>query len=184
MQTPLFSLWKRPASAKKVSPWLWGLFGLPILLLSGVLSSTQARAGTLPGSPTPAELDPNLGLTTLDVLLKLGIVIGLIYLSLYFLRRWQGKISGRATRQLSVIESLSLSPRQSLHLVRAGSQVLLIGATDQTLTSLTPVELLPEPVAVAVPEQPAPSLAHFSSYLTQALSPAFAPVKVRHDSES
>ena len=183
MQIFLSSLWKKQPARKKVTPWVWGLMGFAILLLSGLFSPTPAGAGAWSKgvAPTPAEASPNLGLTALDVLLKLGLVIGLIYLSLYFLRRWQGKLNGRTTRQLNVIETLSLSPRQTLHLVRAGTQVFLIGATDQTLTQLSPIDLLPEPIETS---ESVPSALSFSSYLTQSLTPAFAPVKVSHDPES
>lgn len=181
MRTALVNHWK----GKKFPAWGWGLLALGGLLLSMGLATpaeTPVFAGNgatdgaanAPGITPPAEL----GFSALDVLLKLGFVIGLIYVSLYLLRRWS-QMSGKASRQLHVLESLALSPRQTLHLVRVGSQTLLIGATDQALASLGTVELPLDPLPD--PEKPTPP---FSTLLTQALTPAISPLKVSHDPES
>ena len=80
-----------------------------------------------------------------EVILKLGVVLVLIYLSLYFLRRWQVGRPGGLPRQVIILETTRLSPRQALHLVRVGSQVMLIGATDNSLALLSEeVELVGE----------------------------------------
>lgn len=170
---------------KKLPAWAWGLLALGGLILGMALSPAEAPVyagnGSTGGVATTSAITPptEIGFSALDVLLKLGFVIGLIYASLYLLRRWQGQMTGRPTRQMRVVESLSLAPRQTLHLVRVGSQTLLIGATDQTLTQLGSVDLPPEPIPTS--EKPAPS---FSSLLAQSLPLAFSPVKVSHDSES
>lgn len=181
MRSALLNSWK----GKKLPAWAWGLLALGGLFLGMTLSPSKTPVYAGPGAPDgllptsgitpPAEL----GFSALDVLLKLGFVIGLIYVSLYLLRRWQGQMTGRATRQMRVVESLSLAPRQTLHLVRVGSQTLLIGATDQTLTSLGAVSLPPEPEPE--PTKPAPA---FSTLLAQSLPLAFSPAKVSHDSEA
>jgi flagellar protein FliO/FliZ len=98
--------------------------------------------------PTPDLVNASTPLETavlgMDVLFKLGVVIGLIYISLYLLRRWRGALPGARTRRLSILETTPLTPRQALHLVQVGGRVLLIGATDQNLTMLTEIDLLPE----------------------------------------
>jgi flagellar biogenesis protein FliO len=72
-----------------------------------------------------------------EVILKLGVVLVLIYASLYFLRRWQVGRPGGLPPQVTILETTRLSPRQALHLVRVGSQVMLIGATDHSLALLS-----------------------------------------------
>ncbi|MCB9134622.1 MAG: flagellar biosynthetic protein FliO [Anaerolineales bacterium] len=181
MRTSFLNSWK----GKKLPAWVWGLLALGGLLLSMALSPGETPVYAGNGSPdrvtTASGITPpaDIGFSALDVLLKLGVVIGLIYVSLYLLRHWQGQLAGRATRQMRVVESLSLAPRQTLHLVRVGSQTLLIGATDQTLTSLGVVTLPPEPEPE--PEKPAPA---FSTFLAHTLPLAFSPAKVSHDLES
>jgi len=84
---------------------------------------------------------------TLEVFVKLGIVLLLVYLSLYLLRRLQGVGQFTARRQISLLETVHLSPRQKLHLVRVGERTLLLGATDHSLSFLAEVDLPPAPAA-------------------------------------
>ncbi|KAA3648375.1 MAG: flagellar biosynthetic protein FliO [Chloroflexi bacterium] len=76
----------------------------------------------------------------LDLIIKLILVLGLIYGSLYLLRRWQGNTLARPDKQVRLLESTRLSPRQGLHLVQAGTRVLLIGATDNSLSTLAEID--------------------------------------------
>ncbi len=143
---------------RSIPRWAWGL-----LLLAAVLVAARPvdhPGGT--GSVTPfsnGEETVSQGGLVLDVIFKLGIVVVLIYVSLLLLKRWQdagGKMPGgilsmrMKERQLTVLETTRLSPRQALHLVKVGSQTVLIGATDQALTLLTEVDDLPAP---AIPDQ-------------------------------
>ena len=75
-----------------------------------------------------------------SVIFKLGIVILLIYVSLYTLRKWQLGKMDPTTKTMQVIETIHLTPHQSLHLVQIASREILIGATDQALTLLGEVE--------------------------------------------
>jgi flagellar biosynthetic protein FliO len=76
----------------------------------------------------------------LDVLFKLGIVVLLIYASLYLLKRLQAGTAPGSRKRLAILETARLSSRQALHLVKVGDQVLLIGATDQSVNYLLNVE--------------------------------------------
>ncbi len=135
MKRILLSWLNRMSGVKDVAAWVWGLIALILLGMMALLARVL--------EPPAQEDFPGISIgTALDVFLKLGLVILLIYVSLHILRRWQTRISGNPTQQMTIVETLHLSPRQALHLVQAGSQVLLIGATDQTLTCLTEVELL------------------------------------------
>ncbi len=109
----------------------------------------------------------------LDVIFKLALVLALIYGSLYLLRRWQVGAFASARRQLTVLETTRLSPRQSLHLVRVGERAWLIGATDQAVSLLAEVELLSE---VMQPDQPAPAPQAASAFAA-ALSRVLRPVR-------
>ncbi|MBL8055359.1 MAG: flagellar biosynthetic protein FliO, partial [Anaerolineales bacterium] len=114
------SAWRRP---------LLGAAGLVGLVLLGAVAGGGASA--------EGEGALDTGRLVVDVLVKLGLVLVLIYASLYLLRRWQGGALGGTglfaprTRQVTLLETTRLSPRQALHLVRAGGQVFLLGATDQ-----------------------------------------------------
>lgn len=84
--------------------------------------------------------NPTTGITfgwTVGVFLKLGAVLALILVIAVFFRRYQGGKFGNQNRQMSIVETLTLSPRRSLHLVRVGEQIYFIGATDQSITLLS-----------------------------------------------
>jgi flagellar biosynthetic protein FliO len=96
----------------------------------------------LPGT-SESPTDP-LGSTPLyfvGVFIKLIGVLLLIVASAAIFRRWKNLgPKGGSVRQLHLLETVRLSPRQALHLVAIGDQHILIGATDQSIALITPVE--------------------------------------------
>jgi len=90
-----------------------------------------------------------------DVILKLVVVLGLVYVALHGLRWLQRNKSktfaGGAT--INVLETAGLAPGRSLHLVVVGEKTLLLGATDHQISVLAELS----DAAVPVPdEDPAP----------------------------
>jgi flagellar biosynthetic protein FliO len=78
--------------------------------------------------------------------IKLVVVLLLILASAVFARRWlQPGIRAASVRKMRVMESVKLSPKQALHLVSVGDQQFLIGATDQSVTLISPVEVNLDP---------------------------------------
>jgi flagellar biosynthetic protein FliO len=147
-----FGRWRRVVR----HPAFW-LGGLGLLLVLGLETFSGLRPAGPPAAPlTPAGLGaaPEAlasGGLVVDVILKLGLVIGLIYASLYLLRRWQAGSLAPRSRAVTLLETTRLSPRQAVHVVRAGGQTFLIGATDQSVTLLAELEPAPEPAALAEP---------------------------------
>ncbi len=96
------------------------------------------------------EIFPDSSASTLELLVKvflnLGLVILLIYAALAVARRLKLGNFGQINKQLTLIETLYLSPKQKIHLVRIGKKALLIGATDDRLT------VLKEEVDIEMPE--------------------------------
>jgi len=71
----------------------------------------------------------------LIAVLLLIIGVSVIY------RRWlQFGPNGKLIRQMRLLETVRLSPKQALHLIVIGGQKLLIGATDQNISLITHVE--------------------------------------------
>jgi len=104
-------------------------------LMTGLFFLTDGPAA---GADQPMD---GGGLFYLGVFVKLVAVLLLFVGGAVILRRWQsGRHGGGLTRQLRVVESVRLSPRQALHLVEVGNRRLLIGATDQTIAFLSAVE--------------------------------------------
>ncbi|MBM4423033.1 MAG: flagellar biosynthetic protein FliO [Chloroflexi bacterium] len=134
--------------------WRWAaaalavVVGLAVLLLLGGATS-----------------DDSFAAAAVQAMTKTAIVLGLLFLTLAVLKRWQ--VTASRGKQMSVVETLRLSPRQALHIVRVGERTLLIGASDTQISLLTDVE----PIDSAEP--PAPQNA-FADFLAQWQNPASA----------
>jgi flagellar biosynthetic protein FliO len=105
------------------------------LLSTGVLLSLGGTASVAqdPLSSTPFYF--------LSAFVKMMAVLLLIVSSSVVFRRWlQPGPNGKTTRQMRLLETIRLSPKQALHLVLIGDQKLLIGATDQNVSLIAPIE--------------------------------------------
>lgn len=67
-------------------------------------------------------------------LLAFGVVIGLLLITLQFLRRQMAP--GGGGRYLETLDALPLGRERSLHLVRFGEKVYLLGVTGQGIETL------------------------------------------------
>lgn len=125
----------------------WGI-GLAALTAVGLAAFLLPEEGAGTGVGDEAAL-------ALRLLVSFGIVIGLIYFSLYALRRFTN-LSARRGRVLRTVESLRLAPRQAVHLIQVGDRTFLIGATDGGLQTLAEVELEPtaDPAQTSLPASP------------------------------
>jgi flagellar biosynthetic protein FliO len=129
---------------KSLPVWVWILIGFGFLLFVLILLVDQMTTSTFPmvtGSENPTATSGSTTELILSVFLKLGIVLVLIYAGFYFIRRWKGIPFNNASHQISILETLRLSPRQTVFLIRTGDRCVMIGATDQSINYLTDVEL-------------------------------------------
>jgi flagellar biosynthetic protein FliO len=153
---------------------LMGQIAAPFMAGSRVpaaVSPTPAAAGQAAATPTDdfllAEYDATaapfletetddrpLWQISLDMGLKLAVVLGLIYVvvaGLRWLQRHRLNAAGQGVA-IRVIETIGLAPGRSLHLVEVGHKTLLIGATDHQLSLLTDLSTPPpEALAEAAP---------------------------------
>ncbi len=72
----------------------------------------------------------------LRMVASLVLVFGLLGGLLWMLRRMQTLRPNGQTRQLQVIESISLGPRQKVALLRVGEREVLVGISPAQLTAL------------------------------------------------
>lgn len=75
----------------------------------------------------------------ISVFFKLLLVLLLIYGAAIVMKRWMVNPSGGKMRQMQVVETLGLTPKRALHIIRVGESVLLVGATDQQITLIKDV---------------------------------------------
>jgi len=118
------------------------------------LDAGVASAGTANGKA------PSVGGTGADVIrtiVGLAVVLGVIYGVYWLLKSSARAKAGRADERIGVIATTPLAPNRSLHLVRAGDELILVGATDHSITPLrvyTPEEaILVEGAAADAPLQ-------------------------------
>jgi flagellar biogenesis protein FliO len=111
---------------------------------------------TDPQNAGNAGAEKPLWLSFIDVVSKLAIVIGLLYLTLLGIR-WLQKhkspqLDAEGGATIRVLETVGLTPGRSLHLVTVGDKTLLLGATDHQLSLLTELSELSDTVT-SLPEQ-------------------------------
>jgi flagellar biosynthetic protein FliO len=136
-----------------IKKWIGNSTGKQKLFASLITFSLLATAALMSISDTSGVSKGPLGSTPfyyLSAFVKLIAVLLLIVGSSVIFRRWlQPGMGGKAARQMHLVETIRLSPKQSLHLVMIGDQRLLIGATDQNVSLIAPIESELAPVADA-----------------------------------
>jgi flagellar biogenesis protein FliO len=111
--------------------WAWAVAALVGLgALAFLWDSGQPAAIADPFAPPDWSI-------FFSVFLKLGVVLALIYVGLFLLKKWRVDGVGENRRRLALLETLRLSPKQAVHLVRADGRVFMVGATDQAIALLS-----------------------------------------------
>ena len=131
----------RPDRWRELGP-TWRLlverFGATRLIVAGAAAILLAVGLLLPGG---AHSDPFEGPGgALDLLLKLGAVLALAYVSLAALRRYTAGVASQRGTLLEVLDSTSLGPNRAVYVVRAGGRRLVLGVTQQQITQLGDLE--------------------------------------------
>lgn len=147
--------WQKRLS--RLPRWAWAVIfmlslGIGIFLMDPTSQPSQTALPNL-GNSTPDPLLNSTGLM-LGVFFKLGLVVALIIVAAVLVRRWRGGGFYSAVRQLTLRETLHLSPRRAIHLVQVGDQVFLIGATDQAVTLISAVHPAAQPEFSSMPVKP------------------------------
>lgn len=139
----------RPPQARATVGFLLAAAGLAAALArhaAAATTTTPADPESLPipeGSSGPTELTGGAGDTLLRLGLGLVVVVGLIALVWYVLKRVQRsrfpamERSGKPGGLIDVVSSTSIGPNRTLHVVRVGEEIILVGSTDHTITALT-----------------------------------------------
>lgn len=152
-----------------VSSYLIDCFGscrriLVIVLglgFSGVLKAASESSVLTPVvSQARPVVEPLNSGSVMQMLAGLLLVVGLIFLLAWLLKRFTG-ISGQH-RSLQVVASLSLSAREKLVLVQAGDKQLLLGVAPGRVNLLQSYD---QPLI-----EPGVAMGEFASKLQQALS--------------
>jgi flagellar biosynthetic protein FliO len=130
--------WNEPKTAWRQ---LVGLFGLPKLIGAVVVVVLVVVAFVLPGGEGS---DPFEGPgAALDLTLKLGAVLALLYVALAALKRYTGGTAKQRGTLLDVLDSKTLAPNRSVYVIRAGEKRLVLGVTQNQITTLAELDAEP-----------------------------------------
>lgn len=125
------------ASPKKRLTWILLAVGVVCTLLL-VLFSNSYEPASISANPVNEIGEP---LYYIGAVVKTIGVLLLIIGGAIFLKRMQQKQGkNNSDRAISVAESIRLSPKQAVHLLRVGEKYFLVGATDQNISLLSQVE--------------------------------------------
>ena len=119
------------------------------------LPSAVMAAEPVAAVATPAAGSGVAGQLT-QLVLGLLLVLGLIFLLAWLLRRVQQAGPAGKGQVIELIGSRALGPRDRLVLVQVGNEQVLLGLTPGTITAL---HVLKEPVQVPSTEQATPEFA-------------------------
>lgn len=133
------------------------LSGLPLAVLAAEPSPVLAPAA-VPMLASSGSLSSQLG----QMLLGLLLVIGLIFILAWLLRRVQ-RIGPRGAQVIKLLASQALGPRDRLVLVQVGSEQVLLGLSAGRIT---PLHVLKDPVHLPDSE---PASAEFAQRLMEIL---------------
>jgi flagellar protein FliO/FliZ len=76
------------------------------------------------------------GADVIRTIVGLAVVLAVIYGVYWLLKSAARAKAGRPDERIGVIATTPLAPNRSLHLVRAGDEMILIGATEHSITPL------------------------------------------------
>ncbi|MCQ4275357.1 MULTISPECIES: flagellar biosynthetic protein FliO [Pseudomonadaceae] len=109
----------------------------------------------LAAEPSASMSGTDMGAQLSKLLLGLLLVVGLIFLLAWLLRRVQ-QMNPRGTQVIKLVSSQALGPRERLVLVQVGSEQVLIGLSAGRIT---PLHVLKEPVHLPDSEPANPEFA-------------------------
>jgi flagellar biosynthetic protein FliO len=110
------------------------LIGVTKLVIGGALLVLVLAGFLLPGGERSDPFDgPG---AAMDLIVKLGAVLALAYVSLAALRKYTAGSASQRGTLLEVLDSTTLGPNKSVYVVRAGGKRLVLGVTQNQITPL------------------------------------------------
>lgn len=170
--------------------WLLCSLLLVPVVSRGEDAGASANAGTTNGSaavtvpePEIPKSDPpdfmregsdaDLGWSLVRMLVVLGLVVAIAYLTLNVgLRKLLGLPAAGRKGLVSVVERVPLDQKRTLYVVRAGDDLLLLGGTDLGVSFLAKLD---PKLAESIPVSPPPGQVISSPFLQKLLGKKEAP---------
>lgn len=133
-----------PAKKRNAITAVVGSIILILFVAIYLLSSQTKTTSTVMKDDSLFAMDTT-GLVV-NVFLRTAIVFGLMFLFFALLKKWQGRKITSPQKRMAVVESIRLSPKQAIHLIKVGNREFLVGATDQNMNLISELEVGVEPL--------------------------------------
>jgi flagellar biosynthetic protein FliO len=104
-----------------------------MLVLWVGVAGAQDTLKTLPMPPT-MEFGVGVFGTIVKLLLALAVVVGLIYLSIFLLKKLSGRTMANTEQLIRVVGKSYLTPKQSLYIVKLGLKYAVLGVGDNSVS--------------------------------------------------
>ncbi|SDO25389.1 flagellar biosynthetic protein FliO [Pseudomonas jinjuensis] len=127
---------------------------LALLPALAIAEETPAPA-IVHATTTPGMITGSAGTQLMQLLFGLVLVVALIFLLAWLLRRVQ-QVTPRGNQVIRVLSTQPLGPRDRLVLVQVGKEQILLGLTPGRIT---PLHVMQEPVHLADSEPASPDFA-------------------------
>jgi len=104
---------------------------IAVLLLPAIVSGNDSTftAGQLPG----IDYNTNIGGTLLKLALSLVLVVGLIYGSVFLMKKFNNKSMPGTDQFIKILGKSYLAPKQSLYVVKLGLSYAVLGVTESSV---------------------------------------------------
>jgi flagellar biogenesis protein FliO len=114
----------------------------PAKSAKGVPADPNEKLPIPEGSDSPVSMSGGAGGTLIRLVLGLGVVVGLIGAVWYVMKRVQrSRYPAMDDRNpaglIDILATTSLGPNRSLHLVKVGEEIVLVGSTDHSVAPIT-----------------------------------------------
>ena len=115
------------------------LSGIMTLVSSYSVSFAQSVSGDSTSTPINDMYSPSLFGILVKLVISLVLIIGLIYLSTYFMKKLNTRAAGGGNvgDTIKIVGRTFLSPKQSLFLVKIGQRYTVLGVSDQNINAIT-----------------------------------------------
>lgn len=135
-----------------------------VVLAIPCLSAAQDTTNVFPEQPE-ITYNPGIAGILFKLFISLVVIIGLIYCSIFLLKKISNKTSHSSDQLIKVVGKSHLTPKQSLYIVKMGLSYAVLGVCENSVNLLK--ELSPEEVESL--KQPLPKSNGFQNVLKSVL---------------
>jgi flagellar biosynthetic protein FliO len=114
------------------------LYSIAIIVTSAGRGFAQTAFADSIQAPNPISYAPSLLGILLKLIFSMVIIVGLIYLSMFLLKKMNSRtVGGSLNDTIRVMGRTYLAPKQCLYVVKIGEKYSVVGATESNINPIT-----------------------------------------------